>query len=129
MFIVASPYRPCDRKELLAMHSVSLSLVALAVLITARAYAQEPSEANTPVHPAFPEQAPSLKPTAAGPAKVESGKVSATGAFTFQLPIHVPPGRNGTTPSLSLSYSSARANQASAAGSGWELPHSAIRRS
>lgn len=41
------------------------------------------------------------------------------GAFTYRLPLHVPPGRNGVQPNLSLNYSSQSGK--SSAGHGWSF--------
>ncbi len=48
-----------------------------------------------------------------------------SGAFTFQVPIEVPPGPTDASPALLLTYSSVAAN--GDAGVGFSLPYSAIR--
>ncbi len=48
-----------------------------------------------------------------------------SGAFTYQVPIEVPPGPGGSTPDLALMYSSAGGN--GNAGMGWTLPYSSLR--
>jgi RHS repeat-associated protein len=50
-----------------------------------------------------------------------------TGAMSYQIPIEVPPGRNGMDPKLALSYSSRNAN--GWVGVGWDLEVGAIERS
>ena len=50
-----------------------------------------------------------------------------TGAMSYQIPIEVPPGRNGMDPGLTLSYNSRRGN--GWVGVGWELEVGAIERS
>ncbi len=48
-----------------------------------------------------------------------------SGTFSMQVPIAVPDGPGGSTPDLSLVYSSAGGS--GSAGMGWELPYSSIR--
>ncbi len=48
-----------------------------------------------------------------------------SGAFTYRLPLDVPPGPGGATPDLALLYSSA--GGAGNAGFGWTLPYSSVR--
>jgi RHS repeat-associated protein len=86
-------------------------------------------DSDTPAHPAFDEQIPSIKPAHSAVPKAESPKVSATGALNYQIAIEAPPGRNGASPSLSLRYSSGNANEASAFGAGWSWPIARISRS
>ncbi len=48
-----------------------------------------------------------------------ASSVTQDGAFTYQIPIRVPPGRNGMEPTLALSYSSRAAN--GPLGVGWSI--------
>lgn len=50
-----------------------------------------------------------------------------TGAFTYRIPINVPPGRNGIEPNLALTYRSG--NGSSMFGMGWDLEIGSIERS
>ncbi len=50
-----------------------------------------------------------------------SDKSSASGAFTYDYPITVPPGRNGMEPNLKLSYSSQSKDEGSPFGYGWDI--------
>jgi RHS repeat-associated protein len=52
----------------------------------------------------------------------------ATGALTYSYDISVPPGRNGMTPDISLSYNSNNANRDSIIGSGWDISIPSIER-
>ncbi len=65
---------------------------------------------------------------APGPARAGGDLPTASdnsGAFTYQVPIEVPPGPADSAPALLLAYSSAGGN--GDAGVGWSLPYSAIR--
>jgi len=50
-----------------------------------------------------------------------------SGAFTYSIPIEVPPGRHGLTPQLSLVYNSSAGN--GFLGVGWDLPIGYVMRS
>ena len=52
-----------------------------------------------------------------------------SGAATFSLPLQIPAGRGGMTPSLSLNYSNNNKNFGSLVGFGWSVPQQAIYRS
>ncbi len=56
-----------------------------------------------------------------GPERTRADQSAATGAFTYDYAITVPPGRNGMEPHLSLSYSSQDRDEASAFGYGWNI--------
>jgi YD repeat-containing protein len=58
------------------------------------------------------------------PPHARAGAADNSGAFSFRIPIEVPPGAAGATPDLALVYSSAAGN--GSAGIGWELPYSRI---
>lgn len=50
-----------------------------------------------------------------------AGAVNATGAYTYNIAIKVPPGVNGLTPAISLNYSSRNPAKGSPLGHGWSL--------
>ncbi|MGB4070012.1 MAG: SpvB/TcaC N-terminal domain-containing protein, partial [Nitrospira sp.] len=79
------------------------------------------------VTPSLPSAAVSLG--AGNAAKVRSVPVSARGTYTTSIPIQVPPGRLGMTPSLALTYDSGAFRQDSAVGAGWALAIPRISRS
>jgi hypothetical protein len=52
-----------------------------------------------------------------------------SGSFNYEYKIAVPPGTNGLTPKLSISYNSHAANgKAGWVGAGWEIPLSYVQR-
>lgn len=51
-----------------------------------------------------------------------------SGAFTYQVPIAIPPGRNGIEPSLALQYNSQNLNKANFFGYGWDIEIPYIQR-
>ncbi|HLP43766.1 MAG TPA: SpvB/TcaC N-terminal domain-containing protein, partial [Candidatus Nanoarchaeia archaeon] len=51
-----------------------------------------------------------------------------SGTFNFEVPIAVPPGRNGIEPKLSLRYNSQPQTETSVVGYGWEIPIPFIER-
>jgi hypothetical protein len=116
----------------MASHSrfaIAVVVILIAELIVPRvAWAAEFPSGPTAVASGFQEQTPSVKPSSAAPARSDADSVTQTGAFTWSIPIQLPPGRNGAAPSLALQYSSDAAQDASPFGAGWSLPLSGIRR-
>src|SRR3989338_5614611 len=53
---------------------------------------------------------------------------SAMGAFTYDYPIQIPPGRNNLQPQLAISYNSQQKNNHSFVGYGWSLSLPSITR-
>ncbi len=62
-------------------------------------------------------------------AKFRTAPVSSSGAFLHEIPIDLPPGRGGMTPSLALTYSSDAFRKDSPVGAGWSFGPPAITRS
>src|SRR5262249_49525274 len=104
-------------------------IVATLILVVAWSSDGRADDTDTPAHPAFAEQTPTIKPSHAAAPKADSPKVSATGALTLQIPISVPPARANVAPQLSLQYSSASYREVTAFGTGWALPISSVSRS
>lgn len=74
----------------------------------------------------FEESVPLVRGNASETAKVGSSRarklpVSSSGTFTRTVPIQVPPGRDGMTPSLALNYSSGGSKSDSEVGAGWSF--------
>ncbi len=121
----------------IASHALVTLLIALVVVLpiprtAPRAHAQSALFDNASFtfadqnesaieHGAASDSGPSLK--------VRTSPVGASGGYTRTLPIRVPPGRSGMTPSLALSYSSANARRTSAVGAGWSFGVPSISRS
>ena len=82
----------------------------------------------TPLTPAaFGDGSPTV-PNPVFTAQAEQPKVDgSTGAFTQQIPIDIPPGRNGLQPDVSLEYNSQR-TQDIIVGYGWSLSIPYIQR-
>jgi len=107
---------------------ITLLVAELTVPPLAWASADLPT-GEVPVSASTAEAAPGVKPAAAAdPSKSAADSVSETGAFTWGLPLRLPPGRNGAAPQLALRYASDSAQEASAFGAGFTLPISSVRR-
>jgi hypothetical protein len=85
--------------------------------------AAEPLDALRHTNPGVPASASSYGAPAVGQGTV----AEKTGAFTYQYPIVVPPGRRGMAPALALSYSSS-APLVGDLAAGWSLPLPEIHR-
>src|ERR1700732_2232421 len=70
---------------------------------------------------AFGDGPPTIPNSTVFTQQTQAPKVDgATGAFTQQVPLDIPPGRNGLQPDVSLDYNSQRASD-SIVGYGWAL--------
>lgn len=69
--------------------------------------------------------APSVYGQGSLPIEGKGSVAGNSGAFTYSIPIEVPPGRHGLTPQLSLVYNSSAGN--GFLGVGWDLPIGARR--
>jgi hypothetical protein len=88
-----------------------------------------PTPSDTSTEFDFPQQAPSHGGKASpAPELVGSEQVTSTGEIALAVSFRLPPSRNGHVPTLGLSYSSADAQRDSAAGAGWLLPVSSVKR-
>lgn len=71
--------------------------------------------------------APSVFGQVSLPVEGKGSVAGNSGAFTYSVPIEVPPGRHGLTPQLSLVYNSSAGN--GFLGVGWDLPIGYVMRS
>lgn len=62
------------------------------------------------------------------PTQLSNSGNTASGAFTHQIPIMAPPGRNGIEPNLQFGYNSQNLNKASFFGYGWGVAIPSIQR-
>ena len=92
------------------------ALVAIATFLPMRMAASAPGDIFTTAAPAIGDAAPAAAAIGDG----ESGVSTNIGAFTYSYPVAVPPGRNGTQPNISLSYSS-QAPIYGGLAAGWSL--------
>src|SRR5262249_46775088 len=95
-----------------SVQSKAISLVTLALILT-------------PVSSAYAAFGDGGAPTVPNPAaftgETENARIDgSSGAFTQQVPIDIPPGRNGLQPSISLDYNSQHTKD-SIVGYGWSL--------
>jgi hypothetical protein len=81
-----------------------------------------------PVFAAFPDGTPTIPNASVFTQTSEAQHVDgASGAFTQNIPLHIPPGRNGLQPALSLDYKSQR-TQDGIVGFGWNISLPYIQR-
>lgn len=108
------------RRDINALNTILLAICLGAlssITFPAASRAQDHAPDTAPLGPMGPATASKLG---------ESTVSGATGAVTLRIPIDVPPGEGGLTPSLALTYSS-QSKLDGAYGVGWSLPLGEIR--
>lgn len=123
---MTSLHRPWQRLIAVLLAVLQFQIPAVAQTVAESAAAVEAFSISDVV-PSLPSTA--LLVGSENATKSRSAPVSSRGTFSKNIPIQVPSGRLGMTPSLALTYDSGAFRQDSPVGAGWTLSTSRIARS